>query len=437
MHSSAVISPPVDDRLDTVFRKVTIGLVPYIFVCYLFNYLDRVNVGFAKLEMLDSLHMSETAYGLGAGIFFLGYIACGVPSNLMLQKVGARRWLALIMIVWGLLSASLMFVRNPATFYALRLATGAAESGFFPGLVLYLTSWFPARRHGRVLTLFMSAIPLSGVFGGPFSGWILTHFAAGQGGYAAWQWLFLLQGLPTVLLGIGMLLLLSDTIGGASWLTPDERALLQDALDQDRLNRPAQLSDTFGGVLRNPAIWLLGLLYFCTQASVYAINFWLPTIIKASGYRDPGTIGWLSAIPYLTAAIFMILMGRSADRRRERRWHMAVPLLMAAAGLAVAARFPANAPVALAGLTVATAGALAGLPLFWPLCGGYLGPAAAAGGLALINSTGQMAGFVSPYLVGWIKDATHSTDDALYVLAAVALLGVALVLRMPATRVNR
>ncbi|ACI51162.1 major facilitator superfamily MFS_1 [Gluconacetobacter diazotrophicus PA1 5] len=438
MHGNAPLSPPADDhRLDATFRKVTLGLVPYIFACYLFNYLDRVNVGFAKLDMLDSLHMTERAYGLAAGIFFLGYIACGVPSNLMLQRVGARRWLALIMIVWGALSAAQMFVRGPASFYALRLATGAAESGFFPGLVLYLTRWFPSARHGRVLTLFMAAIPLSGVIGGPLSGWMLGHFAASPGGIAAWQWLFLLQGLPTVLLGIGMMFLLSDTIGQVRWLTAAERAAVQDALDRDRLDQPPRLADSFGAVLRNPAIWMLGLLYFCTQAGVYAINFWLPSIIRTSGVHDPAAIGWLSAIPYLAATIFMILMGRSADRRRERRWHLAIPLLMAAAGLAVAARFPDDTPVALAALTVATAGALTGLPMFWPLCGGYLSPAAAAGGLALINSMGQMAGFVSPYLVGWVKDMTHRTDGALYLLAGLAILGVTLVLRMSPARVNR
>lgn len=437
MHAASALSSPVVDRLDATFRKIVGRVVPYIFVCYLFNYLDRVNVGFAKLDMLDALHMSERAYGLGAGIFFLGYIACGVPSNLMLQRVGARRWLALIMVVWGLLSAAQMFVRGPSSFYLLRFVTGAAEAGFFPGLVLYLTRWFPSARQGRVLTLFMSAIPLSGVLGGPLSGWMLSHFAAAQGGLAAWQWLFLLQGLPTVVLGLGMLVLLSDTIGQAAWLAPEERVAVDEALRQDQLAQPQQRADSFGAVLRNPAVWMLGLLYFCIQAGVYAINFWLPTIIRSSGIHDAAAIGWLSAVPYVGASLFMIVMGRSADRRRERRWHLAVPLLMAAGGLAVAARFPDSMPVALGALTVATAGALTGLPMFWPLCNGYLSPAAAAGGLALINSMGQLAGLVSPYLVGWVKDATHRTDGALALLAAMAVLGVVLVLRMPATRVNR
>jgi len=248
---------PQERTLEAAYKKVTLRLIPYLFVCYLFNYLDRVNVGFAKLQMLDDLHMSETVYGLGAGVFFIGYIAFGVPSNLMLQRVGPRRWLALIMVLWGILSASLLFVRTPLAFYVLRFLTGATEAGFFPGIVLYLTRWFPSIRRGRVMALFMSAIPLSGVLGGPFSGWILSHFAAGQGSLAAWQWLFLLQGLPTVILGLGMLFLLNDGIAQASWLSGNERSMLDRALIEDEKNQPATVSDSFGAVLRNPGVWVL------------------------------------------------------------------------------------------------------------------------------------------------------------------------------------
>lgn len=426
-----------DQALNHTYKKITLRLIPYIFVCYLFNYLDRVNVGFAKLQMLDDLHLSETAYGLGAGIFFLGYIACGIPSNLMLHKVGARRWLALIMVLWGLFSTSLLFIRNAESFYILRLLTGATEAGFFPGVVLYLTRWYPTARRGRVMALFMSAIPLSGVLGGPFSGWILSHFAGHQGDIAAWQWLFLLQGLPTVVLGIGVWFLLSDGVGRADWLTEKERSALQNALIEDEKNRPATVADSFGQVVRNPSVWILGLIYFCIQSGVYAINFWLPSIIKASGLNDPNLIGWLSAIPYLAASIFMVIVGRSADARRERRWHLSVPMLMGVGGLIIAANFASDPLIAMIGLTLATMGALTGLPMFWPLSGGFLSAAAAAGGLALINSMGQVAGFASPYLVGWIKDTTHSTDLALYILATVMLIGVLLVLRIPAKIVNR
>ena len=428
---------PKDRILEAAYKKVVLRLIPYLFICYLFNYLDRVNVGFAKLQMLDDLHMSETVYGLAAGIFFLGYIAFGVPSNLMLHRVGARRWLALIMVLWGLLSASLLFVRTPFSFYVLRFLTGATEAGFFPGIVLYLTKWFPSARRGRVMALFMSAIPLSGVLGGPLSGWILSHFAGNQGSLAAWQWLFLLQGLPTVILGFGLLFLLSDGIAQATWLSGEERSMLDEALIDDEKNQPATISDSFNAVLRNPGVWVLGAIYFCIQSGVYAINFWLPSIIKGSGLSDPNVIGWLSAIPYLAASVFMVVTGRSADSRRERRWHLVVPMLMGVGGLTIAANFSTNPTIALIGLTIATAGALTGLPMFWPLSGGYLSAAAAAGGLALINSIGQIAGFASPYFVGWIKDATHSTDTALYILAGVILAGVALVLQIPAKLVNR
>jgi MFS family permease len=355
----------------------------------------------------------------------------------MLYKVGARRWLAWLMVAWGVLSTSLMFIHNANEFYLVRLLTGASEAGFFPGLVMYFSSWYPSDRRGRVMALFMSAIPLSGVLGGPFSGWILSHFANIPGSIAPWQWLFLLQGLPTVVLGIAMLFMLTDNVAAAKWLTEDERSLVQNTLIADEKTRPSTVSDSFVAVLGNPSIWILGLIYFCIQSGVYAIGFWLPSIIQASGIKDPGVIGWLSAIPYLAACIFMVLVGRSADKRRERRWHLSVPMLMEVGGLIIAANFASNPTVAILGLTLATAGVLTALPMFWPLTGGYLSAAALAGGLALINSMGQVAGFASPYFVGWIKDATSSTDVALYILACVMVFGVFLVLRIPARTVNR
>jgi D-galactonate transporter len=422
--------------MDATYRKVSWRFVPFLFTCYIFNYLDRVNVGFAKLQMLDDLGMSETAYGLGAGIFFLGYVACGVPSNLMLERFGARRWLATIMVVWGLLSASLLFVTDATSFYVLRFLTGAAEAGFFPGIVLFLSRWFPSARRGRVMAMFMAAIPLSGVLGGPLSGWMLDHFAAGQGGMAAWQWLFLLQGLPTVALGIILLAMLPESHRHARWLDDAERQALQDALAEDERDRPIAAA-SFGEVLARREIWLLGAIYFCIQSGVYAINFWLPSIIQASGFADAQAIGWLSALPYLAAAVFMLVVGRSADRRRERRWHLAGPILLGAVGLAIAVGLAAYPVWALAGLTLAAMGTLTALPMFWPLSGRYLAPAIAAAGLAFINSLGQVAGFLSPYFVGWMKDATGGTGQALAVLASILLVGGLIVLRFPAAIANR
>lgn len=426
---SLTVGSAGDARLSAVYRKNMLRLIPFIFVCYLFNYLDRVNVGFAKLQMLDDLGMSEAVYGLGAGIFFLGYIACGVPSNMMLKRFGARRWIATIMILWGLLSTALMFVRTPEGFYALRLLTGAAEAGFFPGVVLYLTQWFPSARRGRVMTLFMAAIPISGALGGPFSGWILSHFSAAQGGLAAWQWLFLLQGLPTVVLGAVAFFVLKDSLHSAPWLDAEERATLSADLEADEARAPGKVVGAFSQVIRNPIIWGLGGIYFCIQAGVYAVNFWMPSLIKASGFADPGVIGWLSAIPYTAAAVFMIAMGRSSDARQERRWHVVASLAIGLAGLLVAAAFSGNPVIVMAGLTFATMGAMTGLALFWPLSSGVMGAGAAAVSVALINSMGQFAGFASPYFIGWIKDATHSTNLALYSLAAVMFVGLILVMR--------
>jgi MFS family permease len=425
--------------LRQAYAKASWRLIPFIFVCYLFNYLDRVNVGFAKLEMLDALKLSETVYGLGAGIFFIGYVLSGIPSNLTLHKLGARRCIAAMMIAWGALSSAMLFVTTPASFYVLRFFTGVAEAGFFPGMVLYFTRWFPAEKRGHVMALFMSAIPISGVLGGPLSGWMLHHFAGGQGGLAGWQWLFLLQGLPTVLLGIAVLFYLADGLAQASWLDADEKAAMQAALHEDEQQRRlvSHADQSFMSVLRNGHVWMLGIIYFSIQMGVYAINFWLPSIIKALGFQSSATVGWLSAIPYLFAGVFMVVVGRSADRRGERRWHLSVPMLMALAGLLLAANFSTSPLVVMIGLSYATMGALTGLPMFWPLPAAFLGSAAAAGGLALINSLGQVAGFVSPFLVGWIKDLTHSTDLALYILSGVLFVGALLVMQVPARLVNR
>ncbi|RMT24151.1 Major facilitator family transporter [Pseudomonas syringae pv. spinaceae] len=413
-----------------VYRRITLRLIPFIFICYLFNYLDRVNVGFAKLQMLDALSFSETVYGLGAGIFFIGYVLCGLPSNLALNRFGPRRWIGLMMITWGIFSTCLLFVTTPVEFYVLRFLTGMAEAGFFPGIVLYLSRWYPNQRRGRIMALFMSAIPVSGLLGGPFSGWILNHFAAGQGGMAGWQWMFLIQGLPTVALGVLAFFVLCDKVEDARWLTPEQRQRVKTDITHDELNRPVQGKSSVASVLTMPFIWVLGFIYFCIQSGVYAINFWLPSIIKNLGFSDALVIGWISAVPYLMAGVFMLLVGRSADLRNERRWHLVVPMLMGATGLIIAANFATVPLIAILGLTIATMGALTSLPMFWSLPTALLSASVAAGGLALINSIGQMAGFLSPYLVGWIKDQTGSTTLALYSLAALTIVGSLVALRV-------
>nr|BFE96205.1 MFS transporter [Pseudomonas brassicacearum subsp. brassicacearum] len=410
-------------------------MIPFIFICYLFNYLDRVNVGFAKLQMLDALKFSETVYGLGAGIFFIGYVLCGVPSNLALTKFGPRRWIALMMITWGTLSTCLLFVTTPPPS---SIPCGCSPAPPRPGssLAWCCISRNGSRRSDGAGSWRCSCRPsrCPACWAVRFSGWILNHFAAGQGGLAGWQWMFfLLQGIPTVILGALAFFLLSDTFANAKWLTDQERDVLTADHAEDLANKPKTATDSLLAVFKNPAIWAFGLVYFCIQSGVYAINFWLPSIIKSLGFGDNLVIGWLSAIPYLLAAVFMLLVGRSADLHKERRWHLVVPMLMGAVGLLIAVNFATTPAIAIIGLSIATMGALTGLPMFWPVPTALLSAGAAAGGLALINSMGQMAGFLSPYLVGWVKDATGSTDAALYLLAGVIVCGSLLALRMTRT----
>ncbi|QVQ26948.1 MFS transporter [Achromobacter deleyi] len=431
--------PPIDSGsereqiVERALKKVTWRLIPFLFVCYFFAYLDRVNVGFAKLQMSNALSFSEAIYGLGAGIFFIGYFLFEVPSNMILHRVGARRWIARIMISWGLISAAMMFVQTPAAFYVLRFLLGVAEAGFFPGIILYLTYWFPAARRGRITALFMAAIPVSGIIGGPLSGWILDHFD-GSMGMDGWQWLFLLEGLPTVFIGISVLFVLTDRVNDATWLTGDEKQALTETLNAEA---NTQEQNSFVLALKDRRVWTLCMIYFCIQMGVYAISFWLPTLIKASGIESSTAIGLVSAVPYIAAAITMLIIGYSADRKRERRWHLIVPVLMAGIGVMGAAYFPPTSMLALASLTLATMGFFTALPMFWPLPSAFLGGMAAAGGLAMINSFGNLAGFVSPYLVGWVRTSTGSAGMALYILAGIALIGAVLILTIPARSVNR
>jgi D-galactonate transporter len=419
------------DHLDALYRRVSWRLMPFLFLCYVAAYLDRVNVGFAKLQMLADLRFSDTVYGLGAGIFFIGYFLFEVPSNLLMTRTGARIWIARIMISWGLISSALMFANSVATFYLLRFLLGAAEAGFFPGIILYLTYWYPAHRRARMVALFMSGVAVAGVVGGPLSGWIMTAFA-GRYGLSGWQWLFLLEGLPSVLIGIWTLFYLDDGIRSASWLGEDDKRLLERAIaDDGRAQRHMPLAQVFG----NGTVWLLALVYFLFVMGLYGVSFWLPQLIKNSGVKDVFDIGLLTAVPYGIAAVVMVLAARHSDRSGERRWHAAAAALAGALGLVGATLYADNTVVAMAALSVATAGILTTFPIFWSLPTAMLGGAAAAAGIALINSVGNLAGFASPYLVGAIKDATGSTASGIYLLAASLVAGAVLVVtrRLPGT----
>jgi len=408
--------------LDRLYSKVTRRIVPLMALGYIAAYLDRVNVGFAKLQMLGDLEFSETVYGFGAGVFFFGYFLFEVPSNMMLHRIGARRWLARIMISWGIISAAMMFVTTPASFYALRFLLGAAEAGFFPGVIYYLTQWYPAARRGRIVALFMTAVAICSVAGSLISGAIMQAFD-GAHGLAGWQWLFLLEALPALAIGVYYLLRLTDNIQSATWLQPEEKSMLAAQLDAEESDTPA---GTFKTAFQDWRVWVACLIYFACASGIYGLGFWLPTIIKDLGVQSPLEIGMLTAIPYAFAAVGMVLVGRSSDRHLERRWHFAVSAACGGLGLVLSVQFSNYPAAALAALTLATFGVMSASPLFWSFPTAFLRGAAAAAGIAIINSIANLGGFVIPFAVGAIKDATGSTANGMYFIAALLFGGAAL-----------
>jgi MFS family permease len=430
----------VDLDIDTrpheaaAYGKVTRRLLPILMVCYLAAYLDRVNIGFARLQMLADLRFSETVYGLGAGMFFVGYFLFEVPSNLMLHRVGARLWIGRIMLSWALVSAAFMFVRTPLMFYSLRFLLGVAEAGFFPGIILYLTYWYPSARRARIMALFMIAIPVSGIAGGPLSGWILERFA-GVYGLTGWLWHFLLVALPALVMGIVVMLLLDNGIRAARWLSEDEKRLLERNLEADASTIPVHGS--LGAVARDRRLWRMCLIYFACVVGQYGLTFWLPVLVQSAGVRDVLTIGILTAVPYAAAVVAMVVVSRSADARRERRWHTAGPMLAGAAALLASVAAGTHTSIAMICLSNAAAGIRTSAPLFWSLPTAILRDAAAAAGIAAINSVGNLGGFASPYLIGALKDATHGTAAGLFAVSAVLVAGAILILRTPARLVNR
>jgi len=415
------------------YAKVARRLIPFLMLCYLGAYLDRVNVGFAKLQMLNDLRFSETIYGLGAGIFFLGYFLFEVPSNLMLHKVGARNWLARIMLTWAVISACFVFVKSPATFYVLRFLLGVAEAGFAPGVILYLTYWFPSARRAKALSIFFMAIPLAGIVGGPLSGYIM-HAFQGTHGLAGWKWLFILEALPSLILGFAILLYLDNGIAAAKWLTDEEKALLARNVASDNAQKIAHVSiKSFIGDRR---LWLMAAIYFCVVLGQYGLTFWLPTIIRKSGVADPLWVGIFTAIPYLCAIIALPLVGASADRHRERRLHLAIPMLIAAAGFATLPML-GGVGASLVCVSVAAAGILASSSQFWSLPTALLGGMSAAAGIAAVNCFANLAGFFSPAIVGWLNDLTGKSTAGLIFISVAIVIGSGLVFLVPAKSVNR
>jgi MFS family permease len=430
---AAGINAGVTDVETRAYAKVTRRLVPFLMLCYLAAYLDRVNVGFAKLQMLSDLRWSDTVYGLGAGVFFIGYFLFEVPSNLILHRFGARRWLARIMITWAIISASFAFVASPTAFYVLRFLLGVAEAGFAPGVILYITYWFPSARRAKVMGLFFMAIPLASIVGAPLSGWIMETFA-GVHGLRGWQWLFALEALPSLLLGIMILFYLDDSIEGAKWLTAEEKAVLQRDIALENSGKVAH--HTLWDFLADRRLWLLTAIYFCIVMGQYGLTFWLPTIVRNAGVNGVEMVGLLAAIPYAVALVCLPLVGRNSDRTRARRLHCGVPMLFAAAAL-FALPFTEGVGTALALLSVAAAGALCGTSQFWALPTAFLGGMTAAAGIATINCIANLAGFFSPSIVGWLNDFTGKQGAGLFLTSGMLLLGALLVALVPKAAVDR
>jgi len=410
------------------YSRVTRRLMPYLFLCYVLAYVDRVNVGFAKLQMQQDLAMSDAVYGLGAGIFFIGYFFFEVPANMMLQKLGARLWLGPIMVAWGVVSAGMMFVQGARSFYLLRFLLGAVESGFFPGVILYLTFWYTRKQRAKMIAAFMSANPISGVLAGPISGWIIAY-STGVGHLRAWQWLFIVEGIPSILAGLVTTFFLVDNPGKAKWLSQPEKDLLLRRLEEEEEVKRGEgesrhrLVDAF----KSGRVWLLCLVYFGLVMGNYGLWFWLPQTIKDTLTTDPWHIGLISMIPWGTAAIAMILYGHHSDVTGERRWHIALATLFGAAGFAVSAVPGISGVAGFAALTCAAVAFMCGQSLFWALPTAILSGSAAAAGIAWINSVGNLAGYVSPYAIGEIRDRTGSMTPALLVLAASMLMSAVVV----------
>ena len=406
------------------YRKVDLRLIPFLFLCYIVAYLDRVNVGFAKLQMSSDLSLSDAAFATGAGIFFIGYFFFEVPSNIALKHFGARMWIMRIMVTWGLVSAATIFVKGEYSFYAMRFILGLAEAGFFPGVIYFLTIWYPSDRRSTRTAWFVTAIPLAGVIGNPISGAIMDLFS-GAYGLAGWQWLFLVEGIPSIVVGIWVMFYLNSNIAEATWLTADEKALLSRNLEAEESKKTeTSILDAF----KSGTVYVLCAIYFTLMIGLYGIAFWLPTIVKALGVNGYWNIGLLSAIPWGFATIGMLILSRHSDKTGERRWHYALNVSAGALGLALSGVFGGNPFLSIVFLSIGTLGVVGSMPLFWPIPSAFLTGTAAAAGIGIVNSIGNLGGYVGPNVAIWVKAISPNPAAAMYTIAALLLVGAALTL---------
>jgi len=404
---------------EALYRKIRWRLLPYLLLLYVIAWLDRVNISFAALQMNEDLSLSPAVYGLGAGLFFIGYAMFEVPSNLVLARVGARRWIARIMVTWGILSVAMLFVEGKWSFYTLRLLLGIAEAGFLPGVIYYLSMWFPARERGRAVSWFLLGIPLSSVVGGPIAGLLLG--LDGLHGLQGWQWLFLLEGTPAIILGFTTWWLLPDTPRDARWLAPEERQSLERRIAAEAKQIQTRHGTGLRTALLHPVVWLLCLVMFACQTGSYGLTLWIPQIIRGISVQSDLVTGFIAAIPYAAAAIAMVLVGSSSDRTGERFWHVAVPSFIGAAGFAASAFVQSPVPSLIA-LTIAAVGDMSTRGVFWTLPGRFLTGSALAAGIAFINTFGALGGFVGPTMVGYVRETTGSFAGGLLMMSGLLVL---------------
>ena len=417
---------------DLLYRKVSMRIIPFLFLCYVVSFLDRINIGFAQLQMKHDLGFSDAMYGLGAAVFYIGYVLCEVPSNMLLARFGARRTFTRIMLLWGIASVGMMLVSKPAHFYVLRFMLGVFEAGFFPGIVLYLTYWYPARRRAAVLSIFFAGVAVAGVLGGLVSGWIMRDMG-GVMGLFGWQWMFVIEGAPAIVLGLLAAFYLVDGPQHATWLNAAEKAKLIAQRDEDRrVSSDAHSSRSVMQALRNPRVYLFAFIYFSLTCASLTLNFWMPLMIRDFGIHDVLAISLYTVIPNAVGAVGLILIARHSDRRGERRRHFAVCTIGGGIALSLLTLHLSSFPAMLAILSVAAVLIFAALPIFWTVPSGYLSGTAVAAGIALISSIGITSGIVSPWVIGLIKTHTGSMDNALYVLTALLFVsGVALLIGVP------
>ena len=420
-----------DAIADSALRKVRWRLIPFLFALYIVAYLDRVNVGFAAIDMNRDLGFSAAVYGMGSGLFFLTYTLLEVPSNLLLARLGARVWIARIMLTWGLASTAMIFVTGATSFYLLRLLLGAAEAGFFPGIIFYLTHWFPQRERARAVGLFMTATAMAGVIGAPISSALLQ--LDGAFGLRGWQWLFLVEGLPAILLAPVVLKHLIERPAEAAWLTPGEREWLTNEIASEQA-QTAGAHLTFGAAARSGRLWAISSVYLCIVVAFYGISFWLPQIMQATSGLGSATIVLLSAIPYISATAGLVIVGTRSDRTGERRWHLAIPCLIGAAGFILTVLLPATLTMQLITLSIAAFGIWGTLGPLWTFPTAFLRGTAAAGGIALVNSIGNIGGFAGPSLIGWVRDATGGFTAGLITLAGFLITAAIIAATMPTSQ---